>query len=58
MVSCIDALLFYYSGVVVVNIDLNTTDVNQCARDDGLFSNSDKCQPESTEVMYCYLLVV
>lgn len=34
----------------MIDIDLNQLDVNQCARDHQLFSGSNKCLPESTQV--------
>ncbi|KAJ8321030.1 hypothetical protein KUTeg_002617 [Tegillarca granosa] len=38
-----------FRGVVMIDIDLNKTDINQCAQDNSLFSHSDKCQPETTQ---------
>lgn len=38
-----------YSGIVVVDIDLNKVQINQCAKDGSLFSNSHKCRLETTE---------
>ncbi|XP_021371996.1 probable G-protein coupled receptor 158 [Mizuhopecten yessoensis] len=43
------SMLFYCSGVVTVDIDLDSRDVNQCNTDHGLFSFSDKCPPETTQ---------
>lgn len=39
-----------FRGVVMVEIDLNKTDINQCAQDDSLFSKSHKCYTETTQV--------
>ncbi|XP_062590312.1 metabotropic glycine receptor-like [Saccostrea cucullata] len=41
-----------FSGVVMIDIDLNQSDVNQCARDQQLFSGSNKCLPETTQCVY------
>ncbi|GAB1597297.1 probable G-protein coupled receptor 158 [Argonauta hians] len=38
-----------YSGIVVVDIDLTKVEINQCARDGTLFSNSHKCRLETTQ---------
>ncbi|XP_069107842.1 metabotropic glycine receptor-like [Argopecten irradians] len=38
-----------FGGVVTVDIDLDSRDVNQCVTDEGLFSYSDKCPPETTQ---------
>ncbi|KAK3083240.1 hypothetical protein FSP39_017567 [Pinctada imbricata] len=38
-----------FRGVVMIDIDLYKTTINQCATDESLFSNSDKCQHETTE---------
>ncbi|CAE1238648.1 GPR158 [Acanthosepion pharaonis] len=40
---------FFFSGIVVVDIDLNKVQINQCAKDGSLFSNSHKCRLETTE---------
>ena len=37
-------------GVVVLDIDLEKTSVNQCADSESLFSGSHKCRPETTKV--------
>ncbi|XP_071149376.1 metabotropic glycine receptor-like [Mytilus edulis] len=38
-----------FRGVVMIEIDLNKTDINQCAQDDSLFSKSHKCYTETTQ---------
>lgn len=34
----------------MIDIDINQSDVNQCASDQQLFSESNKCLPETTQV--------
>ena len=44
---------FFFSfsrGVVILDIDLNQTSINQCDESDTLFSGSHKCSAETTEV--------
>lgn len=42
----------------MVEIDLNKTDINQCAQDDTMFSKSHKCFTETTQVkIYMFHMV-
>lgn len=41
-----------FSGVIMIDIDINQSDVNQCASDQQLFSESNKCLPETTQCVH------
>ncbi|WAR10136.1 GP158-like protein, partial [Mya arenaria] len=41
-------------GVVLLDIDLNKTAINQCEESTTLFAGSHKCRPESTKCMYSH----
>lgn len=41
-----------FSGVIMIDIDINQSDVNQCASDQHLFSESNKCLPETTQCVH------
>lgn len=40
----------------MIDIDINQSDVNQCASDQQLFSESNKCLPETTQVSDCIVI--
>ncbi|KAL4217020.1 hypothetical protein ACF0H5_023476 [Mactra antiquata] len=43
---------FEFKGVVVLDIDLGKTSINQCENSDSLFSGSHKCRPETTQCKF------
>ncbi|XP_052813724.1 probable G-protein coupled receptor 158 [Mya arenaria] len=43
-----------FKGVVLLDIDLNKTAINQCEESTTLFAGSHKCRPESTKCMYSH----
>ena len=44
-----------FRGVVVLDIDLNKTSVNQCDSSTTMFAGSHKCRPETTQVRLQWL---
>ena len=52
------SLLFFFRGVVILEIDLNKTTVNQCEGSITLFAGTHRCRPATTQVCFSVYIVI